>query len=130
MAAAGAGADAVVVAGAGFSIKVVVVAVVLALLRELAADREETGMLTSVPGWPFMDNGSWMRSGWPVVTMPLPEVVFSSRVPVGLWVLMPVARLEAALEVEVMSWRMGVCETTALVVEVDAATVAASAGEA
>ena len=85
MAAAGTETGAVVVAGAGLSIKVAVEAVVLALLSELAADKEETGMLTSVPAWPLVtDKGSWMRSGWPVATMPLPGAVFSSRVPVGL----------------------------------------------
>lgn len=85
MATAGAEADEVVVAGAGLSIKVVVEAVVLALVSELAADKEETGMLTSVPGWPLaIDKGSWIRSGWPAATMLLPGAVFSSRVPVGL----------------------------------------------
>lgn len=84
VAAAEADTGAVVVAGAGLSIKVVVEAVVLALFRELAADKEDTGMLTSVPAWPFTDKGSWMRSGWPVAIMPLPGAVFSSRVPVGL----------------------------------------------
>lgn len=49
----GAETGAVVVVEAGLSIKVVVEAVVLALLRELAADSEETGMLTSVPAWPL-----------------------------------------------------------------------------
>lgn len=38
-----------VMAEAGLSIKVAVDEVVLALLSELAADREETGILTSVP---------------------------------------------------------------------------------
>lgn len=72
-------------AGAGFSIKVVVEAVVLALLSELAVDKEETGMLTSVPAWPLViDKGSWMSSGWPVAIMPLPGAVFSSRVPGGV----------------------------------------------
>lgn len=85
VATAGLEAAAVVVAGAGLRIKVVVEAVVLALLSELAADKEETGMLTSVPGWPLVtDKGSWIRSGWPVAIMPLPGPVFSSRVPVGL----------------------------------------------
>lgn len=78
-------AAAVVVTGAGLRIKVVVEAVVLALLSELAADKEETGMLTSVPAWPLaIDKGSWIRSGWPVAIMLLPGAVFSSRVPVGL----------------------------------------------
>lgn len=130
MAVVGAEAGAVVVAFAGLRMKVVVEAVVLALLREVAADREETGMFTTVPGWPLTDTGSWMRSGWPAVIMLLPGAVFSSRVPVGLCVLMPAARLVAALDVEVMSWRMGVCETTALVVDVDDAAVAACADEA
>lgn len=81
----GAEAGAVVVVEAGLSIKVVVEAVVLALLSELAADKEETGMLTSVPAWPLaIDIGSWMRRGCPVATMLLPGAVFSSRVPVGL----------------------------------------------
>lgn len=85
VATAAADAGAVVVVGAGLSIKVAVDAVVLALLRELAADREETGMLTSVPAGPLAtDRGSWMRSGWPAATMPLPGAVFRSRVPVGL----------------------------------------------
>lgn len=85
MAAAGAEAGAVVVVGAGLSINVAVEAVVLVLLRDVAADKEETGMLTSVPAWPLViDIGSWMRSGWPVATMLLPGAVFSNRVPVGL----------------------------------------------
>lgn len=85
VAAVGAEAGAVVMAGAGLSIKVAVEAVVLVLLSEPAADKEETGMLTSVPAWPLViDKGSWMRSGWPVVIMLLPGAVFSSRVPVGL----------------------------------------------
>lgn len=85
VATAGVEADEVVVTGAGLSIKVVVEAVVLALLSELAAGKEETGMLTSVPGWPLaIDKGSWISSGWPAATMLLPEAVFSSRVPVGL----------------------------------------------
>lgn len=109
MAAAGAEAGAVVVIGAGLSIKVVVEAVVLALFSELAADKEETGMLTSVPAWPFTDKGSWMRRGWPVATMLLPVAVFSSSVPVGLCVVMPVARVEAALELELINWRIGAC---------------------
>lgn len=82
VAAAGAEAVTVVVAGAGLRINVAVEAVVLALLSELAADKEETGMLTSVPAWPFTDKGSWMRSGWPVATMLLPGAVFSRSVPV------------------------------------------------
>lgn len=128
VATAGAQIGAVVVAAAGLSIKAVG-AVVLALLSELAADREETGMLTSVPAWPFTDKGSWMRSGWPVAIMLLPGAVFSSKVPVGLWVVMPVAKLEAALEEEVISWRMGACET--MVVEVGVgAGAAAGAGRA
>lgn len=73
----------VAVEGAGLSINVAVGVVVLALLSELAAVREETGMLTSVPAWPLViDKGSWMRSGWPAAIMLLPEAVFSSRVPV------------------------------------------------
>lgn len=85
MAEPGAEAGAVVIAGAGLRIKVVVEAVVLALLSELAVDKDETGMLTSVPAWPLViDKGSWMSSGWPVVIMLLPGAVFSSRVPVGL----------------------------------------------
>lgn len=78
MAAAGAEAGAVVMAEAGLSIKVAVDDVVLAL-SELAADKEETGILTSVPAYPLaIDKGSWMSSGWPVVIMLLPEAVFSS----------------------------------------------------
>lgn len=85
VAAVGAETGAVVMAGAGFRIKVAVEEVVLALLREPAADKEETGMLTSVPGWPLaIDKGSWMSSGWPGAIMPLPGAAFSSRVPVGL----------------------------------------------
>lgn len=81
----GAEAAAVVVTGAGLRIKVAVEVVVLALLSELAADKEETGMLTSVPAWPLaIAKGSWIRSGWPVAIMLLPGAVFSSRVPVGL----------------------------------------------
>lgn len=77
-----AGAEAVVVAGAGLSINVAVEAVVLDLFSELAADKEETGMLTSVPAWPFTDKGNWMRSGWPGAIMLLPGAVFRRRVPV------------------------------------------------
>lgn len=110
MAAAGAEAGAVVVTGAVLSINVAVDAVVLVLLSELAADKEETGMLTRAPGWPLaIDKGSWMRSGWPGATMLLPGAVFNSRVPVGLWVVMPVAKLGAGLDVEVISWRIGPC---------------------
>lgn len=51
-------------AEAGLSIKVAVDAVVLALLRELTADKLETGMLTRVPAGPFgIDKGNWMSSG-------------------------------------------------------------------
>lgn len=82
MATAGAEAVAVVVAGAGLSINVAVEAVVLDLFSELAADKEETGMLTSVPAWPFTDKGNWMRSGWPGAIMLLPGAVFRRRVPV------------------------------------------------
>lgn len=46
--------------------------------------------------------------------MLLPEAVFSSRVPVGLFVVMPVANVEGALEVEEISWRMGACVTMAV----------------
>lgn len=121
MAAAETGA--VVIAGPGLSIKVAVEVVVLDLFSVLAADKEETGMLTSVPGWPLaIDKGSWMSSGWPVAIMLLPGAVFSSRVPVGLCVVMPVAKVEAALAVEVISWRMGACVTMA--VEVGVGTVA------
>lgn len=42
---------------------------------------------------------------------------------------MPVAKVEAALEVEVISWRMGVCETIAVEVEVETGT-GAGAGAA
>lgn len=84
VAAAGTETGAVVMAGAGLSMKVAV-EVVLTLLSELAADKDETGMLTSVPAWPLaIDKGSWISSGWPVVIMLLPEAVFRSRVPVGL----------------------------------------------
>lgn len=83
VATAGAEAGEVVIAGAGLSIKVAVEVVVLDLPSELAADKEETGMLTSVPAWPLaIDKGSWMRSGWPAAIRLLPEAVFSSRVPV------------------------------------------------
>lgn len=57
--------------------------------------------------------------------MLLPVAVFSSRVPVGLWLVMPVAKVDAALEVEVISWRIGVCATMAVEV---GAEVAAAAG--
>lgn len=115
VAAAWAEAGAVVIAEAGLSIKVAVDEVVLALLSELAADKEETGILTSVPAWPFAtDKGSWMSSGWPVVIMLLPEAVFSSTGTVGLCVVMPVANVEGALEVEGISWRMGACVTMAV----------------
>lgn len=111
-------AEEVVIAEAGLSIKVVVVVVVLALLWDVAADREETGMLTSIPPWPLViDKGSWMRSGWPAAIMLLPLGVFSS-VPVELWVVMPPVRVEPALEVVVISWRMGACETMAVEVGV------------
>lgn len=43
------GAGAVLAAGEGLRMKVVVVGVVLALFREVAAAKEETGKLTSVP---------------------------------------------------------------------------------
>lgn len=56
--------------------------------------------------------------------MPLPGAVFSSRVPVGLWLVMPVAKVDAALAVEVISWRMGVCVTMA--VEAGAGAAAAA----
>lgn len=46
--------------------------------------------------------------------MPLPEAVFSSRVPAGLWLVMLVAKVVAALAVEVISWRMGACVTMAV----------------
>lgn len=112
-------------AEAGLSMKVAVAAVVLALLSELTADKLDTGMLTRVPAGPLgMDKGSWMSSGCPEATMPLPGAVFSSRVPVGLWLVMPVARVDAALEEEVISWRIGVCVTMA--VEVGAEAVAAA----
>lgn len=78
------GAEAALVEGGDLIIKVVVVGVVLDLVRVLAADKDETGKLTSVPVWPFMDRGSWMTSGWPGAIMLVPEVVFSRRVPVWL----------------------------------------------
>lgn len=125
VATAGAETAAVVMGGAALRIKVAVEAVVLALVSELAADNEETGMLTSVPAWPLViDKGSWMRSGWPVAIMLLPGAVFSSRVPVGLCVVMPVAKVVPALEVEVISWRIGACVTMA--VEVGVGTGAAA----
>lgn len=52
-----------------------------------------------------------MTSGWPAATMPLPGVVFSTSVPVWLWVVMAVAKVEAALELEVISCRMEPCGT-------------------
>lgn len=80
----GAGTGADVTAEAGLIIKAVVDDVVLALLRELAAEKEDTGMLTSVPVWPLAtDKGSWMSRGWPVAIMLLPGAVFNSKVPVG-----------------------------------------------
>lgn len=85
MAADGVETGAVVIAEAGLSIKVAVDDVVLALFSELAADKLETGMLTSVPACPLgIDKGSWMSNGWPGVIMLLPGAVFRSRVPVGL----------------------------------------------
>lgn len=69
---------------AGLSINVVGV-VVLALLREVAEDKDETGMLTSVPAWPLAtDKGSWNSRGWPEAIMLVPGAVFRSRVAVGL----------------------------------------------
>lgn len=80
----GAETDAEVTAGAGLIIKAVVADVVLALLSELAAEKEDTGMLTNVPAWAFAtESGSWMSRGWPVVIMLLPAAVFSNKVPVG-----------------------------------------------
>lgn len=61
--------------------------------------------------------------------MPLPGAVFSSRVPVGLWLVMLVAKVDAALAVEVISWRMGVCVTMAVETGTGAAA-AAGAGRA
>lgn len=61
--------------------KVVVEGVVLALVSEVAADKEETGKLTSVPVWPLTDSGSWITRGWPAATMLLPGAVFSTSVP-------------------------------------------------
>lgn len=61
--------------------------------------------------------------------MPLPGAVFSSRVPVGLWLVMLVAKVDAALAVEVISWRMGVCVTMAVETGT-AAAAAAGAGRA
>lgn len=52
------GADAALVEGGDLIINVVVVGVVLDLVSVLAADRDETGKLTSVPVCPFMDRGS------------------------------------------------------------------------
>lgn len=106
----------VVQEGAGLRMNVAVGVVHLALLREVTAEKVETGMLTSVPGCPLViDKGTWMRSGGPW------EAVFNSRwVPVGLWVVMPVPRDEATLEAEVISWRMGACCTMAVVVAIEA----------
>lgn len=114
VATAGAKAGEVVMGGAGLSMNVVV-EVVLALPSEPAADSEDMGMLTSVPVWPLViDNGSWMRSGWPPAIKLPPLAVFSTSVPMGLCVVMPVARLEPAFEVVLISWRMEACETMAL----------------
>jgi len=75
----------VVMAGAGLRINVAVVVVVLALPSEPPAESVETGKLTRVPPWPVViDNGSWMRSGWPPAIKLFPLAVFSSSVPVGL----------------------------------------------
>lgn len=52
------GADAAFVEGGDLIMKVVVAGVVLDLFSVLAADKEVTGKLTSVPVWPFMDRGS------------------------------------------------------------------------
>lgn len=66
--------------------------------------------------------------------MLLPVAVFSSRVPVGLWLVMPVAKVDAAFDVEVISWRIGVCVTMAAEVEAgtgvgaEDATAAAAGG--
>lgn len=63
--------------------------------------------------------------------MPLPGAVFTRRVPVGLWVvILPGAREEIALAVEVISWRIGVwVETTEVpVTEVAMELAATSAG--
>ena len=64
---------AVVVEGAALRMKVEVV--VLGLLWELTVVKEETGMLTTVPGCPLgMDRAgcSWMRTGWPWPTILVP----------------------------------------------------------
>lgn len=111
----GAEIGAEVTAEAGLIIKAVVDVVVLALLSELAAEKEDTGMLTNVPAWPLAtDNGSWMSRGWPVVIMLPPGAVFNNNVPVGFWELKAVGRGETAFEVEVMSWRTGACITIAV----------------
>lgn len=59
--------------------------------------------------------------------MLLPGAVFSSRVPVGLWLVMPVAKVDAAFEVEVISWRIGVCVTMAVEVGAEVGAEAAAA---
>lgn len=61
-----------------------------------------------------------MRSGCPAVIIPLPGAVFNSSVPVELCVVMAVVKLETALEVEAISWRMGVWGTNAVDVETGA----------
>lgn len=123
------GAETVVTAEAGLIRKAVVDDVVLALLSELAAEKEDTGMLTNVPVWPLAtDNGSWISRGWPVVIMLLPGAVFNNKVPVGFWEVRAVGRGEAAFEVEVMSWRTGAWITIA--VEVGTGTGAGAGVEA
>lgn len=108
---AGAETGAEVTAEAGLIIKAVVDDVVLALLSELAAGKEETGILTNVPVWPL---ANWMSRGCPVVIMLLPGAVFNNNALAGFWEVRAVGRGEAALEVEVMSWRTGACITIAV----------------
>lgn len=64
--------------------------------------------------------------------MPVPGAVFSNRVPVGLWVVMAVAKVVTGLEVEVISWRMGACVTMEVEVagRTEGAVAASGAGRA
>lgn len=105
--------------------------VVLALLSELAAAKEDTGMLTRVPAPPLAmaERGSWMRSGWPFWPTTLePEVVLRSRVPVGpLWEV--TVHREAELEEVGISCRMEPCVTMAVAVVVVGTGLACFTGE-
>jgi hypothetical protein len=109
----------------------VVGVVVLALLSELTAAKEDTGMLTRVPAPPLAmaERGSWMRSGWPFWPITLePEVVLRSRVPVGPLCEVTVHR-EAELEEVGISCKMEPCVTMAVAVVVVGTGLACFTGE-